>query len=72
MVGGGGCRCVGIDARLGRVMAARRSLRKLFTIILLGLVLTDCLVSCVFSFAYRVLHFAKSVKNINYLEYIYS
>ena len=45
MGGGGGCRCVGVDVSLGRVMAAGRLLRKFFTLILVGIVLPDCLVS---------------------------
>ena len=42
---GDGCRYVGVDVSLGRVMAAQRSLRRLFTLILAVLVLPDCLVS---------------------------
>ena len=34
-----GCRYVGLDISLGRMMAARRSLRRLYTLILLDLVL---------------------------------
>ena len=52
MGGGDGCRYVGFDVILGQVMAARRSLRRIFMLILVGLVLTDCLVSCVLHFAY--------------------
>ena len=50
MVGGGGCRCVVNNVRLGRVMLSQRSLRIIFTLILVGLVLNDCLVSCVIYF----------------------
>ena len=57
--GGGGCRCVGIDVSLGRLMDSRRSLRRLFILILVGLVLTDCLLSWVLRFAYCVLIFAR-------------
>ena len=45
MGGGGGCRCVGIHVSLGRVMAARSSLRKTFMLTLVGHVIPDCLVS---------------------------
>ena len=62
VVGGGVCRYFGIDVRLVRVMAERRSLRRVFTLILVGLVLTNCLVSCIFRFSYSVLHIAKSIK----------
>ena len=57
MVGGGICRYVGIDVSLGRVMAERRSLRRLFTIFFIGILLTDCLVSCVLHFSYCVFRF---------------
>ena len=50
---------VEVDVGLGPVMVGRRSLRRIFTIILVGLVLPDSLVSCVFSFAYFVFHFLK-------------
>ena len=59
MGGGGGCRCVGIDVSLSRVMAAWRSLRRLFTLIPVGLVLPDCLLYYALSLAYCVLSFAK-------------
>ena len=60
MGGGDGCRYVGFDVSLGQVMAATRSLKRLFTLILVALVLPNCLVSCVLSFANCVFHFAKS------------
>ena len=42
-------------------MASYRSLRILFTLILVGLVLPDCLVSCVLNFAYFVVRFVKII-----------
>ena len=59
MGGGDGCRYVGVHVGLGWVMAARRSLGRLFTLILVGLLLTDYLVSCVLRFVYCVLRFSK-------------
>ena len=41
MVDGDGCRYVGFDVSFGRVMAAQRSLRRLFTLILVGLVIPN-------------------------------
>ena len=68
MGGGDGCRYVGDDVSLGRVMAARRSLRRIFTVILVGLVLPESLVSCVLCFSYCYLHFSKI---INLVEIYY-
>ena len=59
MGGGGGCRCVRDDVSLVRVMVVWRSLSRLFMLILVGLVLTGCLVSCVLRFSYCVLCFSK-------------
>ena len=59
MSGGDGCGYVEVDVGLGRVMIARRSVRILFTVILLGLVITDSLVSCVLNLSYCVLRFVK-------------
>ena len=60
---GGGDRCmyVGIDVGYYWVMAARISSRRLFTLILVGLVLPDFLVSCVLNFDFCALSFAKSI-----------
>ena len=44
-------------------MAAGRSSRRLFTVILVGLVLPDCLVSYILHFSYCVLRFSKSIIN---------
>ena len=52
-----------VDVSLGRVMAARRSSRIFFTLILIGLVLPGCLVYYVLHFAYFVLRFSKSNRN---------
>ena len=60
MGGVGGYRYVGIDIILVRVISARKSLRKIFTLIIIGLILSDCLVSCVLRFAYYVFNFAKN------------
>ena len=59
MSGGDGCGYVEVDVGLGRVMIARRSVRILFTVILLGLVITDSLVSCVLNLSYCFLCFVK-------------
>ena len=61
MGGGDICRYVGFDVSWGQVMAARRSPRRLLTLILVGLLLPDCLESCVLSFAYYNSHSVKSV-----------
>ena len=58
MGAGGKCRCVGIDVSLVRVIAPHRSLRKLYTLILVGLLLSDCFVSYVLHFSYFILCFA--------------
>ena len=58
MVGGDVCMYVGVDVGLGQVMAAQRSLRRLFMLILVGLVLPDSLVSYILRFAYCVLRFS--------------
>ena len=71
MGGGGGCRCVRVDVSLVRVMVVWRSLSRLFMLILVGLVLTDCLVSCVLHFAYCVLRFEKVSKLSTYLFFAY-
>ena len=63
MGGGYGCRYAGVDASLVRLMASRRSLRILLTLILIGLVLPGCLVYYVLHFAYFVLRFSKSNRN---------
>ena len=65
MGGGDGLGYVGVDISEGRVMTAQRSSRRLFVLILVGLVLPDSLVSCVFCFAYFVFCFAKNVMFIN-------
>ena len=57
---GDGCRYVGVDIGLGRVMATRKSLRRLLTLITVGLVLPNYLLSCVLCFSYCVFRFAKS------------
>ena len=61
MGGGDVCRYVGVDVSLGRAMAAWRSSGRLFTLILVGLVLPDFLVSCVLNFDFCALSFAKSI-----------
>ena len=50
-------------------MVERRSSRRIFIIILVGLVLPDCLVSWVLHFAYFVFRFAKSesISNIGFI-----
>ena len=60
MVGGDVCMYVGVDVGLGQVMAAQRSLRILFSLTLVGLVLPDYLVSCVLRFTYCGLCIVKS------------
>ena len=60
MGGGDGCRYDGVDVSLVKVMSEWSSLRRLLTLILVGLVQTDCLVSCILNFAYCVFRFAKS------------
>ena len=55
-----GCRYVGSGVSLGWVMVAQRSLRRLFMLIIVGLVLPDCLVSCFLHFASCVFRFNKS------------
>ena len=57
--GGDGFRYVGVDVSLGQVMAEQRSLRRLFMLIPVGLVLPDCLISCVLRFVYCVFNFEK-------------
>ena len=52
MGGGDGCRYDGVDVSLVKVMSEWSSLRRLLTLILVGLVQTDCLVSCILHFAY--------------------
>ena len=60
-VGGGDrCRYFGFYVRYGRVMVVQSSLRGILAIIPVGVVLSNSLVSCVFSFAYFVLCFVKS------------
>ena len=59
MDGGDGCIYVGIDVNLGWVIASWRSLRILFTLILIGIALPGCLVSFVLRFAYCILCFEK-------------
>ena len=44
------CRYVGVDVNLGRVMVEQRSLRRIFTLILVDLVLIIFYISCVLSF----------------------
>ena len=61
MGGGDESRYVGVIIGLGRVIAAWRLSRRLFTLILVGLVLPDYLVSSVLRFAYCLLRFAKSI-----------
>ena len=51
MSGSDGCRYVGVDVGLGRVMPAQSSSRRLFTLILVVILLPDYLVSWVFYFA---------------------
>ena len=50
--GGDGFRYVGVDVSLDQVMAEQRSLGRLFTLILVGLVLPYCLISCILHFAF--------------------
>ena len=50
--GGDGFRYVGVDVSLDQVMAEQRSLRRLFTLILVGLVPPYCLISCILHFAF--------------------
>ena len=70
-VGGGGeCSFVGIDVSLVEVMAARRSLRRIFSLILVVLVLPGSLVSCVLHFDYCILRFTKS-DLLKFYEQIY-
>ena len=64
MGGSDRCRHVGVDVGLGWVMAERRSLRRLFTLIIVGLVLPDYLVSCILRFSCYALSFAKSIKKL--------
>ena len=59
--GGGGCRYVGIEVSLVWVMVSRISLRTLFVLILVGFILPDFLVSCLFHFAYSLLRSAKII-----------
>ena len=58
------CRYIGVDVGLGRMMAAWRSMRIFFTLILVGLVLSDYLVYCVLRFPFCLLRFAKSTIKI--------
>ena len=46
---GDGCRYVGVDVSLGRVMEV---IEETSTLILEGLLLPDCFVSCVLCFSY--------------------
>ena len=62
MCGGYVFRYVGFYVGLGQVMAAQRSLRRLLMTILVGLILLDYLVYCLFRFAYCLLRFAKSMR----------
>ena len=41
------CRSIGVDVSWDQVVAARISLRRIFTLILVGIVLPDCFISCV-------------------------
>ena len=59
MCGVGGHNCSGIGVSLGWVVVPWSSLRRLIMIILVGLLLPECLVSCVLHFTYYVLRFAK-------------
>ena len=51
MVDVDGCSSVGVDINLVRVMTARISLRRLFTIILVDLVLSMFWISCALRFS---------------------
>ena len=54
------------------MIAARRSSRRIFTIIPVGLVIPDCLVSCVLLFAYGVLRLTKITVSTQYqFQYIH-
>ena len=59
--GGDGCRYVEVEFSFCQVMVSRRSLRTIFTLIILGFILPAFLVSCILCFSYSVLRFAKII-----------